>query len=360
MTAAKSSSDGTLIASGYDDGILQISGLDPETGLYIERECDTGDAAIASIELHLEQEIIITNTTDGMTSIWNMDLQLISSYPTKKVAAGAGSGASAETAESAAPVEEPIEEAEPIAMPEPVEEAAAAEPAESPEPAEPEEPAESAEPAESPEPIEPTEPNTQAESPKPPAQSDEGKYEALAMLRYKNSDTISFKFKVSYIPKPYILGLSLSGGYSCYTMLQPFYFGGYIEPHLGIPQKKFPFTYEQNGKPIPSPLIVGGKIYFPFGICVFPFKKNIEFYAELEPGLALNLLWNTKFGKDAITSKVYPAFYGAFKTGVTYKGFTGFIEGNYDAILGFGFSIGIGYNINVQIFGQKQDELVRE
>lgn len=190
------------------------------------------------------------------------------------------------------------------------------------------------------------EPESQTEA---PAESEEEtrQYEALALIRYKNSDTISFKFKVSYIPKPYILGLSLAAGYTEYKMLQPFYFGGYLEPHLGIPQKDFPFKYEQDGSAISGPLIIGGKLYAPFGICVFPFQQNIEVFVEFEPGITLDMLWNTKFGKKAITSKLYPAFYAAIRTGATYKGFTAFVEGNYDAVLGFGVSIGIGYSFNV-------------
>ena len=198
------------------------------------------------------------------------------------------------------------------------------------------------------EPEEPAQPEQESQT-EAPAESEEEtrQYEALALIRYKNSDTISFKFKVSYIPKPYILGLSLAAGYTEYKMLQPFYFGGYLEPHLGIPQKDFPFKYEQDGSAISGPLIIGGKLYAPFGICVFPFQQNIEVFVEFEPGITLDMLWNTKFGKKAITSKLYPAFYAAIRTGATYKGFTAFVEGNYDAVLGFGVSIGIGYSFNV-------------
>ena len=174
-------------------------------------------------------------------------------------------------------------------------------------------------------------------------------YQALALIRYKNSDSISFKLKVSYIPKPYILGVSLSAGFTEYKLIQPFYFGGVLEPHVGFPQKKFPYQYELGGTAINGPLIIGGKLYAPFGICVFPFQENIEFFVEFAPGISLNMMWDAKFGKDAITSKLYPAFYGALRTGATYKGFTFFIEGNYDAILGFGVSAGIGYSLNFSL-----------
>ena len=174
-------------------------------------------------------------------------------------------------------------------------------------------------------------------------------YEALALIRYKNTDSINFKLKVSYIPKPYILGVSLSFGFTEYKLIQPFYFGGVLEPHVGFPQKKFPYKYELGGAAINGPLIIGGKLYAPFGICVFPFQENIEFYVEFAPGLSLNMMWDAKFGKDAITSKLYPAFYGALRTGFAYKGFTFFMEGNYDAILGFGVSAGIGYSLNFNV-----------
>jgi len=202
---------------------------------------------------------------------------------------------------------------------------------------------ESAEPQE--EVAEPQEEKSQEENTQ--AQEEKHKYEALAMIRYKNTDSISFRLKFSYIPKPYILGISFSAGYTAYRMIQPFYFGGYIEPHIGIPQKNFPFKYEMNGKNISGPLIIGGKLYAPFGICVFPFQRNIEVFIEIEPGITFDMLWNTKFGKKAITSKLYPAFYAAIRTGASFKGFTAFLEGNYDAILGFGVSLGIGYSFNL-------------
>ena len=171
-------------------------------------------------------------------------------------------------------------------------------------------------------------------------------YEALALIRYKNTETITFKLKVSYIPKPYILGLSLAAGFTEYKLIQPFYFGGFLEPHVGFPQKAFPYKYELGGTALKGPLIVGGKLYAPFGICVFPFQENIEFFVEFAPGISLNMMWDAKFGNDSITSNMYPAFYGSLRTGASYKGFSLFIEGNYDAILGFGVSAGFGYSLN--------------
>ena len=197
-----------------------------------------------------------------------------------------------------------------------------------------------------PEPVQPVEPEPIAE-PEMPSEPEKHEYEALAMIRYKNTDSISFRLKASYIPKPYILGLSISAGYTAYRMIQPFYFGGYLEPHIGIPQKSFPYKYEMEGAAITGPLIIGGKLYAPFGICVFPFQRNIEVFIEIEPGITFDMLWNTKFGKNAITSKLYPAFYAAIRTGATFKGFSAFLEGNYDAVLGFGVSIGIGYSFNL-------------
>lgn len=195
-----------------------------------------------------------------------------------------------------------------------------------------------------PEPIAEPEMPAEAEQTEEPEKHE---YEALAMIRYKNTDSISFRLKASYIPKPYILGLSISAGYTAYRMIQPFYFGGYLEPHIGIPQKSFPYKYEMEGAAITGPLIIGGKLYAPFGICVFPFQRNIEVFIEIEPGITFDMLWNTKFGKNAITSKLYPAFYAAIRTGATFKGFSAFLEGNYDAVLGFGVSIGIGYSFNL-------------
>ena len=188
-------------------------------------------------------------------------------------------------------------------------------------------------------------------------ETEDGKhlYEALAMIRYKNSDSISFRLKGTVTPGPYILGASFAAGYTAYRFIQPFYFGGFLEPHVGFPQKDFPYTYSMGGSKISSPLIVGGKIYFPFGICVYPFQKNIELFVDFAPGIVMNMLWNTKFD-NAITSKLYTGFYGSLRTGFTYKNFSVFLEGNYDAILGFGFSIGVGYNINVVFNRTLQEE----
>lgn len=196
------------------------------------------------------------------------------------------------------------------------------------------------------EPVPETEPEPEVET---EPEQEKYEYEALAIIRYKNTDTISFKLKVSYIPKPYILAICFAAGFTEYKLLQPFYFGGFLEPHVGIPQKSFPYKYELGGSSINGPLIVGGKLYTPFGICVYPFQENIEFFVEFAPGLSLNMMWDAKFGKDSITSKLYPAFYGQLRTGATYKGFSVFLEGNYDAILGFGVSAGIGYSINFDL-----------
>ena len=198
------------------------------------------------------------------------------------------------------------------------------------------------------EPMPEPEPELESE-PEPEPEQEKYEYEALAIIRYKNTDTISFKLKVSYIPKPYILAICFAAGFTEYKLLQPFYFGGFLEPHVGIPQKSFPYKYELGGSSINGPLIVGGKLYTPFGICVYPFQENIEFFVEFAPGLSLNMMWDAKFGKDSITSKLYPAFYGQLRTGATYKGFSLFLEGNYDAILGFGVSAGIGYSINFDL-----------
>ena len=179
------------------------------------------------------------------------------------------------------------------------------------------------------------------------AEDGKHKYEALAMIRYKNTDAIGFRIKGSVAPGPYILGTSFAAGYTAYKLIQPFYFGGYLEPHIGFPQKDFPYKYQMNGSDISSPLIVGGKLYVPFGICVFPFQKNIEFFVDIAPGIVVNMLWNTKFGGNAITSKLFTGFYGAIRTGATYKNFSVFLEGNFDAVVGFGVSIGIGYNIPI-------------
>lgn len=183
------------------------------------------------------------------------------------------------------------------------------------------------------------------------------KNDALTMLRYKDVNTINLRLKTEVIPSPYIIGINFAAGYTDYKLLQPFYFAGYIEPYIGFPQKDFPYQYEMHGEPLSSPKIFGMKIYAPFGICVYPFQKNIEFFVDVSPGIVLNNIWNSKLGKNRITSRCYPAFCAALHAGATYQNVSVFVEGNYDAILGFGFSIGVGYNFNFNsLFFVKDDK----
>ena len=190
----------------------------------------------------------------------------------------------------------------------------------------------------------------------PAKEKETHKYEALAMIRYKNNDTVSFRLKGSIAPGPYILGLAFSSGYTAYKLIQPFYFGGFIEPHIGFPQKNFPYKYQMDGSSISSPLIVGGKLYVPFGICVYPFQRNIEFFVDIAPGITMNMLWNRQFGKKSISSRLFTGFYGAIRTGASYKNFSVFLEGTYDAVTGFGVSLGIGYNLPITYTTHLEEE----
>ncbi len=210
-----------------------------------------------------------------------------------------------------------------------------------------------------------TEPATESEpkpeapikaEPEPANEPETHKYEALAMIRYKNNDTVSFRLKGSLAPGPYILGLAFSAGYTAYKLIQPFYFGGFIEPHIGFPQKNFPYKYQMDGSSISSPLIVGGKLYVPFGICVYPFQRNIEFFVDIAPGITMNMLWNRQFGKKSISSRLFAGFYGVIRTGASYKNFSVFLEGTYDAVTGFGVSLGFGYNLSINYTTHLEEE----
>lgn len=205
-------------------------------------------------------------------------------------------------------------------------------------------------------PEEPVEETEESLSEEEETEDDKHQYEALAMIRYKNSDTISFRLKVTLTPGPFIVGTSFAAGYTAYRLMQPFYIGAFMEPHFGFPQKNFPYKYQMGGSAISSPIITGGKLYMPFGICVYPFQQNIEFFVDLAPGIVMNMLWNSQFAKKSITSKLYTGFYGALRTGMTYRNFSVYLEGNYDAILGFGFSIGVGYSINL-VHERRNDEI---
>ena len=309
-TSYKAAKDLSYIIIGYENGSLCLYSYDVQNNQYVFSSFTAGSAPVTNIEVNDAKDAILATSGEEVFTI-ELEKQLTLERP--------------QTQET--------ETAEEPQVPEPEEV-----------PETPEEPE-----AEEPE-------TTEEEPPQEETPEEEPKYEALAMIRYRNTDAIGFRLKVSYIPKPYIVGISLAAGYTCYTLIQPFYFGGYLEPHIGIPQKKFPYTYQMDGSQINGPLIMGGKIYAPFGICVFPFQKNIEVFVEVEPGLTLDMLWNAKFGKKSIISKMFPAFYCGLRTGATYKGFTVFAEGNYDAILGFGVSLGVGYNLNVHFFTSKETE----
>lgn len=188
----------------------------------------------------------------------------------------------------------------------------------------------------------------------------EGKMEVYKMtetktvLRYKNNDSVIIRARGSVLPKPYLAGISVNAGYINYTMLQPFFLGGVVEGFLGFPSPSFPYKYKIEGQVIAGPKFAGAKIYVPLGICLYPFVNDLEFFADLDIGIGLNWLWNVRFGNYCVTSNCFPAFFGGLKVGVNYKSLSVFMEGDYDAAVGFTFSIGAGYTINLKKGGYKK------
>lgn len=149
----------------------------------------------------------------------------------------------------------------------------------------------------------------------------------------------------TFLPKPHVMSLDLSVGYINNILLHPFYLGGHFTWSVGFPDKNFPYTYQIKNEIIGSPLMLTFALGIPFGIILTPFEANrdIEISAEVNLGSALHYMWNRKFGRESISSHIYPAFVGSLALGVGWKGFTFRIHGDYDTQLGFMFSMNLGY-----------------
>ena len=175
---------------------------------------------------------------------------------------------------------------------------------------------------------------------------------------YKDGHGIIANFGVGMMPNPYSMNIHLTLGYRNYELLKPFYFGGFIEPFMGFPSSSYPYSYEYDGTTLSNPVMVGARLYAPFGICIYPLRNDFEIFAEVYPGIAFTKLWNGRFDQLSAATKFYPSFLMGIKFGVAWDFMNLTIGGNYDFMFGFSASIEAGVIINLggsrTIWGKKR------
>lgn len=164
---------------------------------------------------------------------------------------------------------------------------------------------------------------------------------------YKQGHEIVADTSFSILPSPYVVDVSLGLGYKNYSLIQPFYFGGEIEPFVGFPQDDFPYSYNLGGGSLETPLLLGMKIYAPVGFAIIPFNNDIELFGELLGGTSLCMLWDRRWGDESITTKIHSSLYVAAKVGVGWRFVNLSVRGEYDTILKFSFSMNLGFSVKL-------------
>lgn len=175
---------------------------------------------------------------------------------------------------------------------------------------------------------------------------------------YKDGHGIIINFGVSMLPSPFTVDIHLPIGYRNYGLLTPFYFGGFMDLLLGFPGSDYPYSYNFNGETMASPVMLGARLYAPFGICIYPLRNDFEIFAEVFPGIAFTKLWNGRFDSYSAASKFFPSFFTGLKVGVAWDFMNLAIGGTYDAMFGFSFSVEAGVVLNLggsrTIWGKKR------
>jgi len=150
----------------------------------------------------------------------------------------------------------------------------------------------------------------------------------------------------------FAFGAELDSGYINYDLIRPFYFGGTGTVSFAFASEDYPYNYYIGGDSL-KPLLHTVHVVAPIGFIILPMQKNIELYAEINPGLSLNVLWDGKFGKKFAASKVYPSFFANFGIGLSVKRFNAAVYGEYDFLTGFSFKLSAGYLFNIAIKNNK-------
>ena len=138
------------------------------------------------------------------------------------------------------------------------------------------------------------------------------------------------------------------GSYRNYDLIRPFYFGGTLDLALSIPSNNFSFSYtDAEGNSLNNPFLVAFKVYAPIGFCIYPLRNSFEVFLELGFGMSFSGVWSGGIINNFLMTKLYPAFYTIFRTGVAWDFLNLSLVCGYDAILGFNYGIELGAIINI-------------
>lgn len=147
---------------------------------------------------------------------------------------------------------------------------------------------------------------------------------------------------------PYPLTFMTLGSYRNYDLIRPFYFGGTLDLALSIPSNNFSFSYtDAEGNSLNNPFLVAFKVYAPIGFCIYPLRNSFEVFLELGFGMSFSGVWSGGIINNFLMTKLYPAFYTIFRTGVVWDFLNLSLVCSYDAILGFNYGIELGAIINI-------------
>ncbi len=164
----------------------------------------------------------------------------------------------------------------------------------------------------------------------------------------KDGNEIPIKLLFSGLPEPYTFAISAAGGYYNFQKITPFYFGGLAYFGMGFPQYKFPNNYYLNGVNLESPFFLSTKLLGSVGFTAMPLSIPISLFTQIDAGLGLNIIWDRRFGKDAIFSSVFASFTADAKVGLAWKFLDFALCGFYDSITGFSAGAELGFNIRIK------------
>ncbi len=176
------------------------------------------------------------------------------------------------------------------------------------------------------------------------SRSEKGGADRGQILKKRNAHSIELRSEFSIATGIYGAGAEISAGYTNAKLLSPVYFGALLNVAAAFPSGKFPYTYyDAFGGEIRSPFLASFGVMIPIGICVMPFKSDVEFFAEISGGFSCYALFqsdNTLWGK-------YFAPAGKLITGAAFKRISIFVGASYDTVKEFSFRAGAGYRFKV-------------
>lgn len=142
----------------------------------------------------------------------------------------------------------------------------------------------------------------------------------------------------------FIVSANLDASFKCYSLLQPFYFGGGGQISYGFPKRNFPYEYSYENTVLSSPNLISASLYVPFGFKIKTARKNFAFYAEGRCGIKtvmiVNFLNKTK-------SNTFFSPFGGISLGFSLNRFNLQLSVEYDTILQFTPNLMIGYSIRI-------------